>query len=60
MVLSGFSLKCGNFSFEFCIFSFLFGLITNKARKLEVEESNLIMEIIGDIVTFSISVTSTA
>ena len=33
------------FSFEFCTFSFfLYDLVTNKSRKLEVVESNLIVE----------------
>ena len=37
--------KCGNFSFEFCSLSFfLYSLITNRARKLKVAESTLIME----------------
>ena len=39
-----FTAKCGNFSFEFCPFIFLYDLFTNKSRKLEVAESNLIME----------------
>ena len=40
-----FSANCGNFSFEFCTFSFfLFDLVTNKVRKLENVESNLIIE----------------
>ena len=46
----------GNFSFEFCTFSFLFDLITNKARKLEVEESNLIMENIPRSLSLSLCV----
>ena len=37
-----FTAKCGNFSSEFCTFSFfLYDSVTNKFRKLEVVESNL-------------------
>ena len=40
-----FTAKCGNFSLEFCTkFFFLYDFVTNKFRKLEVVESNLIME----------------
>ena len=40
-----FTAKCGKFSFEFCTFIFfLHDLVTNKARKLKVVESNLIMK----------------
>ena len=45
MVLNIFSLRnLEIFPLNFAIFSFLYDLITKKARKLEVAESNLIME----------------
>ena len=48
-----FTAKCGNFYFEFCtLFFFLYDLITNKARKLEVAESNLIMQNIPTLSPF--------
>ena len=54
-----FTAKCGNFSLEFCTFSFfLYDLVTNKFRKLKVVESNLIMEKIPS--SFSLSLCSLA
>ena len=51
-----FTAKCGNFSFEFCTFRFfLYDLVTNKARKLEFVESNLIMEKILSSLSLSLS-----
>ena len=51
-----FTAKCGNFHFEFCAFSFfLHDLITNKARKLKVAESNLIMKTIPSSLSLSLS-----
>ena len=47
-----FSAKCGKF--EFCIFRFVY-LITNKARKIEVAESNLIMENMPSSLSLSLS-----
>ena len=40
---SFFTAKCGNF-FEFCTFNFSHDLVNNKARKLEVAVSNLVMK----------------
>ena len=51
-----FTAKCGNFSLEFCTLSFfLYDLVTNKFRKLEVVESNLIMEKIPSSLFLSLS-----
>ena len=50
-----FTAKRGNFSLEFCILSFfLYDLVTNKFRKLEVVESNLIMEKIHSSLSLSV------
>ena len=47
--------KCGNL-FWLCTFSFFYDLITNNARKLEVAESNLIMENILSSLSLSLCV----
>ena len=50
-----FTVKCGNFSLEFCTLSFfLYDLVTNKFRKLEVVESNLIIEKIPSSLALSV------
>ena len=53
-----FTAKSGNFSFEFCTFQFffLYDLLTNKGRKLELTEMNPIMETITSSLSLSLCV----
>ena len=54
MVLNFLYCEVENLFFIFAFFSFLYDLFTNRARKVEVAESNTIMENIP--VSFSLSV----
>ena len=56
LVLNFFTVKSGSFSLKFCIFRFfLYDLFTKKARKLEVAESNPILDNIPSSLSVSLS-----